>query len=80
MKNKNNYWVSPDGDDWKAQRQGADRASRVFDTQREAEDYARNVLQNNGGGELITQNREGKIRSKDTINTIDPNPPKDKEH
>lgn len=77
---KNNYWVSPDGDDWKAQREGSDRASRVFDTQREAENYARGVLQNNGGGELITQNREGQIRSKDTINSNDPNPPRDTEN
>lgn len=77
---KNNYWVSPSEDDWKAKREGASRAAGVFDTQKEAEDYARSILQNNGGGELITQNRQGQIRSKDTINSYDPNPPRDKEH
>ncbi len=77
---KNNYWISPDNNGWKAQREGAGRASRVFVTQREAENYGRGVLQNNGGGELITQNTHGQIRSKDTINSNDPNPPKDKEH
>ncbi len=77
---KSNYWVSPDTNGWKAQREGAERASRVFDTQREAEDYARNVLQNNSGGELITQSQHGPIRSKDTINSNNPNPPRDTEH
>lgn len=76
---RNNYWISPDAESWKAQREGAERASRIFETQREAEDYARNVLQNNSGGELITQNQQGQIRSKDTINSNDPNPPRDME-
>ena len=77
---KNNYWISPNDDGWKAQREGASRASGIFDTQREAENYARNVMQNNNGGELITQNRGGVIRSKDTINGPDRDPPKDTEH
>jgi len=77
---KNNYWVSPSGDGWKAKRESAARAAGVFDTQRRAEDFARNIMKNNGGGELITQNQHGRIRSKDTINSFDPNPPKDKEN
>lgn len=52
----------------------------VFLTRKKAEDYARSILQNNGGGELITQSPHGHIRSKDTINSRDPNPPKDREH
>lgn len=75
-----NIWISPDSDQWKAQREGAERASRIFDTQREAENYGRNALQNNNGGELITQGQDGQIRSKDTINSPDPIPPKDREH
>lgn len=78
---KNNYWITQHSQGWQAKKEGADRASRVFDTQKEAENYARNVLQNSPkGGELITTNREGKIRSKDTINAPDGNPPKDTEH
>jgi len=43
-------------------------------------DSAREMLKNQGGGELITKGRDGKIRSKDTIAPgNDPNPPKDKE-
>ncbi|MEK7573167.1 MAG: DUF2188 domain-containing protein [Patescibacteria group bacterium] len=75
-----NIWISPDDGQWKVQREGAERSSRVFDIQREAENYGRNILQNNSGGELITQGENGQIRSKDTINANDPNPPTDKEH
>lgn len=77
---KNNYWISQAEDGWKAQREGSGRAAGVFDTQREAEDFARNILENNGGGELITQNEQGQIRSKDTINSNDPSSRKDREH
>ncbi|MFA6005656.1 MAG: DUF2188 domain-containing protein [Patescibacteria group bacterium] len=77
---KNNYWVSPTGNDWKAKREGASKAAGVFDTQRQAEDFARNIMKNNSGGELVTQDQHGQIRSKDTINRRDPNPPKDREN
>ncbi len=77
---KNNYWVSPKNGDWQAKREGSPKASRVFDTQREAADYARGVLKNNGGGELITQGQHGTIVSKDTINHPDPLPPRDTEN
>lgn len=77
---KNNYWVSPRGDKWVAQREKAEKATGVFETQGQAEAAARQILQNNGGGELITQSTHGPIRSKDTINSNDPMPPKDREH
>ena len=51
---KNNYWVSPSEEGWKAKREGSVRAAGVFDTQREAEDCARRILYNGVGGELIT--------------------------
>lgn len=77
---RNNYWVSPDPNGWRAKSEGAQRAARIFDTQKQAEDYARGVLQNNKGGELITQGLHGPIRSKDTINSYDPSSVKDTEH
>lgn len=77
---KNNYWVSPDPNGWRTRKEGAARASGIFDTQKQAEDFARNIMKNNSGGELITQSQHGLIRSKDTINSFDPNPPKDLEH
>jgi len=78
---KKNYWVSPaEGGDWKAQRENSQRAAGRFRTQKEAEDFAREILEGNGGGELITQGKDGKIRSKDTINAPDPFPPRDTEY
>lgn len=53
----------------------------LHDTQHEAVQAAREMLHNQGGGELITQGLDGRIRSKDTIAPgHDPNPPKDREH
>lgn len=66
---------------WENKRNDADRASSVHQTQREAEEAAKRMLQNQGGGELTTMGRDGKIRSKDTIAPgNDPCPPRDKEH
>jgi hypothetical protein len=70
----------PDGS-WANKRNDADKASSLHHTQREADDAARRILHNQGGGELITKGLDGKIRSKDTIAPgNDPHPPVDKEH
>ena len=70
----------PDGT-WANKRHDADRASSVHRTQRDAIDAARDMLGNQGGGELNVHGRDGKIRSKDTIPPgNDPNPPRDTEH
>jgi len=66
---------------WVNKRNDSDKASSLHDTQRGAEQAARDMLKNQGGGELITKGLDGKIRSKDTIAPgPDPNPPKDQEH
>ena len=70
----------PDGT-WENKRNDADRASSRHKTQKEAEQAAKAMLRNQGGGELTTKGVDGKIRSRDTIAPgKDPNPPKDKEH
>lgn len=76
---KNDYWISPRPDGWAVQKAGA-RAARVLDTQVEAETLATHYLTNSGGGERITQGRDGRIRSKDTIGARDPFPPRDWGH
>ncbi|MGE3420141.1 MAG: DUF2188 domain-containing protein [Bradyrhizobium sp.] len=69
------------GDEWINKRNDADRASSKHGTQKDAIDAANRMLKNQGGGELTTKGRDGKIRSKDTIPPgNDPNPPKDREH
>jgi hypothetical protein len=66
---------------WANKRADAQKASSVHETQEAAIEAARQMLGNQGGGELTVQGRDGKIRSKDTIAPgNDPNPPKDKEH
>ena len=70
-----------DGGKWANKRNDAKRASSLHNTQKEAEATARKILKNQGGGELTTKGRDGKIRSKDTIAPgNDPNPLKGKEH
>ena len=67
--------------EWVNKRNDADKASSLHRTQAEAEAAAREMLRNQGGGELTTMGTDGKIRSKDTIAPAnDPNPPKDTEH
>ena len=70
----------PDGN-WVNKRNDADKASSIHDTQGEANDTARRMLKNQGGGELTTKGLDGRIRSKDTIAPgNDPCPPRDREH
>jgi len=52
---------------WKNKRDDASKAGSVHDTQKEAENAAREMLRTNGGGELSTHGLDGRIRSKDTI-------------
>ena len=66
---------------WENKRNDGSRASSIHRTQKEAEQAARAMLRNQGGGELTTKGRDGRIRSKDTIASgNDPNPPRDTEH
>lgn len=70
----------PDGV-WANKRNDASRASSLHDTQAEAAKAAKEMLQNQGGGELTVQGRDGKFRSKDTIAPgNDPCPPQGQEH
>jgi len=66
---------------WANQRIDADKASSLHPTQAAANQAAREMLKNQGGGELTTQGIHGRIVSKDTIAPgNDPLPPRDKEH
>ena len=66
---------------WANKRNDADRASGLHKNQGDAAKEAKEMLQNQGGGELTIVGRDRVIRSKDTIGPgNDPNPPKDTEH
>lgn len=66
--------------DWANKRNDADKASSRHPTQGEAGRAARDMLRNQGGGELTTVGRDHKIRSKDTIAPGNESRTKDREH
>jgi Uncharacterized protein conserved in bacteria (DUF2188) len=64
---------------WDIEAPGGSRASAHFDQQEQAISRARDILQNEGGGELVVHGRDGEVREKDTVAPgRDPNPPRDK--
>lgn len=78
---KNDRYVVKDGDNWAVKKARAERASGKFDTQREAEQYAKQVVSNQGGGEVRIQGQDGRWRDSDTVSPgNDPFPPRDKKH
>lgn len=80
MANRRTVYKNDQGQ-WSNKRDGATRAGSTHDTQQQAIDAARQMLTNQGGGELTVHGVNGRIRSKDTIAPgNDPNPPKDTEH
>ncbi|MFA7419333.1 MAG: DUF2188 domain-containing protein [Melioribacteraceae bacterium] len=82
MSNKNNRIVyKRDDGTWANKKNENTKASSLHKTQKEAENAAREMLNNSGGGELTTKGLDGKIRSKDTIKPgNDPRNIKDTEH
>jgi hypothetical protein len=67
----------PDGG-WQVRAPLSERASALTDTQAEAEQLARGILRNVGGGEFTVHGRDGRIRDSDTIPPgRDPFPPRD---
>ncbi len=72
--------VVPDGEGgWNVKKPGAQRASGNFPTQKEAEDRAREIVRNLGGGEVVTHRPNGRIRDSDTVPPgNDPYPPRDR--
>lgn len=63
---------------WDVRKPEARRASSHHDTQKAAEDRAKEIVSNLGGGEVRIHGRDGRIRDSDTVRPgNDPNPPKD---
>ena len=74
-----NQWVVRVGDhQWGVKGEGNSKLTRITDTQKESINVATDIAKNQGS-EVIVQNRQGRIRSKDSYGN-DPNPPKDTEH
>ena len=75
---KKNQWVIKYGNIWAVKGEGNTKVTKITKTQKEAINIARGIAKNQKS-ELIIQNTERKIRSKDSYGN-DPYPPKDKEH
>lgn len=52
---------------WEVIKPGGERAGAVTNTQAEGMDRAREILGNDGGGEMQVRGLDGKIRQQDTI-------------
>jgi len=79
-RNQRHIVPNPEGG-WDVKKPGAQRSSAHLPTQADADHRAAEILRNEGGGERVTHNRQGEIRSKDTIAPArDPFPPRDREH
>jgi hypothetical protein len=76
---ENRHVVPNEDGGWDVVKPGASRASAHTETQAQAQDRARQIVRNVGGGEVRTHGKDGKIRDSDTIAPgNDPNPPRDK--
>lgn len=78
---KNDRFVVRHEGGWAVKKPNATRASGVFDTQAEAENSAKRIVGELGGGEVRIQGRNGKWRDSDTVEPgNDPHPPRDGRH
>ena len=81
MSKQNDRTVYKHKEGWAEKPNEASRAGSVHSTQQAAGQAARGKLTRSGGGELTTQGRNGRFRSKDTIAPgNDPSSIRDTEH
>ena len=75
MKKSNNVHIVQRGDQWGTLREGGQRATQVFDTQKQAIAAGRDMAKQ-GKGELLIHGQDGRIRARDSYGG-DPCPPRD---
>ncbi|MDP1760005.1 MAG: DUF2188 domain-containing protein [Candidatus Woesebacteria bacterium] len=71
-----NQHIVPDDKGWAVHGAGNSKDTVHLNTQLQAIERARQILQNQGGGELVIHGANGKIRAKDTIDRTDYFPPR----
>jgi Uncharacterized protein conserved in bacteria (DUF2188) len=78
MPRNERHVVRNPGGGWDVVKPGAERSSGHFDTQDDAINRSREILQNDGGGEVVIHRPNGQIRDSDTVAPgNDPAPPYD---
>lgn len=75
MANRKNVHVVQRDSGWGTLREGAQRATQVYDTQAQAIEVGRQMARQ-GQGELLIHGQNGRIRARDSYGN-DPCPPKD---
>lgn len=78
MADEHDRHVVPRDGGWAVVKPGADRASSLHDTQKEAIEQARRTAEQTHG-EVVIHGRDGRIRDKDSFGH-DPCPPRDTKH
>ena len=79
--NNRRHVVKHPEDGWDVVRPGGTRRSAHANTQAEAEQIAKRIVGNLGGGEVVIHRRDGTIRDSDTVAPgNDPHPPTDRRH
>ena len=73
-----NQHVVPNGNNWQVKAEKATRATKNFNTQREAINYAKGIAIKQNS-EVVIHDKHGRIRDKDSYGN-DLCPPKDKKH
>ncbi len=69
-----NIHITKTGNQWKVLTAGAEKASALFDTQKEAIERGTEIAQNRKS-EILIHGRDGKIRERNTFGN-DPFPPR----
>ncbi|MBI4331875.1 MAG: DUF2188 domain-containing protein [Chloroflexi bacterium] len=79
-RNERHVVPNPNGG-WDVRAPNFSRCSSRHGTQTQAEVRAKQILANNGGGEVVIHDQKGKIRDSDTVPPgKDPYPPRDYRH
>ncbi|MBQ9205157.1 MAG: DUF2188 domain-containing protein [Treponema sp.] len=79
MPNPNNRTVYPTENGWANKKNGASRPEKIYATQAEAIEVAKEQIKHAGGADLTIMNRENQIRRKITVAPgNDPCPPIDR--
>jgi len=75
---KKNVHITPHPDGWQVKKEGAERASKVTETKKEAVEAGRDAAKKEQS-ELVIHRKDGTIQDKDSYGN-DPHPPKDTKH
>lgn len=70
-----NQHIVPNGKNWQVKAEKATKATKNFNTQKAAIEYAKDIAKNQKS-ELVIHGKDGKIRDKDSYGN-DPCPPRD---